>query len=73
MALVGDVKQIKSEGKSGLVETGLAATALYSNILYSTLSLVGNKHLRTISLTICFLVHCEVDNSFAIAIQKTSR
>ena len=48
MALVGNVKQIKSEEKSGLVETGLAATALYSkNILYSTLSLVGNKHLRT--------------------------
>ena len=49
MALVGDVKQTKSEEKSGLVETGLVATALYSNILYSTLSLVGNKHLRTIS------------------------
>ena len=72
--LVGNVKQINSEEKSGLVETGLAATALYSNISYSTLSLVGNKHLRTIIvLTICFLVHCEVDNSFAIAIQKTSR
>ena len=52
MALVGDIKQTKSEEKSGLVETrltGPAATALYSNILYSTLSLVGNKHLRTIS------------------------
>ena len=34
--LVGDVKQIKSKGKGGLVETrltGLAATALYSHIL----------------------------------------
>ena len=56
MALVGDVKQTKSEEKSGPVETrltGLVATVLYSHILYNTLSLVWNGHLQLV-LTICF-------------------
>ena len=36
MALIGNIRQAMSEGKSGPVETGLtgpAATALYSNLL----------------------------------------
>ena len=75
MTLVGNVKQTKNEEKSGPVETrltGLVAKALYSDILCSTLSLVENRHLQLI-LTICFLLHCEVDNNFAIAIRKTSQ